>query len=346
MATATVTAAGPGPSVGRGSHWSHLPTKAKGGVFILAIFVVVAVIAPWVAPYDPSAINPAASQSLHAPDVAHWLGTTQSGQDVLSQFLVGIRMTMELAVIVGAISTGLSALVGVSAGYLGGIWDEVLSFVSNIFLVLPALPLMVVLLSYSNQQGQWVTIFVLSVLSWPWGARVIRAQTLTLRRNDYVAAAREIGERAWRVVLFEILPNEVTLIAATFVGVTLYAIGTSVALAFLGLASLSSWSLGTMLYWAQSQDALQAGAWWWFLPPGLAVAIIGTALVLLNFGLDEYGNPRLRDSGKSGRTGRRKSRPLDPTPVLKIGVRTDEGGPVALARDAPPASISMGARPQ
>jgi len=126
---------------------------------------------------------------------------------------------------------------------------------------------------------------VLSILGWPWGARVIRAQTLTIRGRDFIAASRETGEKTWRIILFEIIPNEVSLIAASFVNTVLYAIGASVALAFIGVTNLNSWSLGTMLYWAESQQALQLGAWWWFVPPGLAVALIGTGLVDFSGGI-------------------------------------------------------------
>jgi len=157
---------------------------------------------------------------------------------------------------------------------------------------------------------------VLSVLGWPWGARVIRAQTLAIRSRDFVAASRETGERTWRIIGSEIVPNEVSLIAASFVNTVLYAIGASVALAFIGVADLNSWSLGTILYWAQSQQALQLGAWWWFVPPGLAVALMGTALVLLNTGIDELGNPRLRDASSASRIAGRWLKPADPTPVL------------------------------
>jgi peptide/nickel transport system permease protein len=254
---------------------------------------------------------------MHAPSSAHLLGTTESGQDVLSQLLVGIRMTLILAFVVGVVATTLSVIVGVTSAFLGGLWDEFLSLVSNVFLVIPALPLLILLLGYLPQKGQTATIVVLSVLGWPWGARVIRAQTLAIRNRDFIAAARETGERSWRIIAFEIIPNEISLIAAAFVNTVLYAIGASVALAFIGLADLTSWSLGTMLYWAQSQQALQLGAWWWFAPPGIAVALIGTALVLLNSGIDELGNPRLRDAaGRSVVAGGRRVRPSDPTPVL------------------------------
>jgi peptide/nickel transport system permease protein len=297
-------------------RWRRMPTKAKAGAFLLGFFVLAAIIGPFVTPYDPSYQNPSQALSMAAPSAAHWLGTTQSGQDVLSQLLAGIGLTLELAVIVGVVATALSVIVGVTAAFLGGIWDEVLSLLSNVFLVIPALPLLIVLLGYLPQKGQLATIAVLSALGWAWGARVIRAQTLAIRNRDFISAARETGERTWRIIAFEIVPNEVSLIAASFVNTMLYAIGASVALAFIGLADLNSWSLGTMLYWAQSEQALELGAWWWFVPPGLAVALMGTALVLLNTGIDEFGNPRLRDATSASRIAGRWLRPADPTPVL------------------------------
>jgi peptide/nickel transport system permease protein len=280
--------------------WRRLPTKAKVGVVLFVFFVLTAIIGPLVTPYDPSYGNPSPAASMNAPSAAHLLGTTQSGQDVLSQLLVGIRLTLELGIIVGVVATVLAVILGVT----------------NVFLVIPALPLLIVLLGYFPNRGQAPTIIVLALLGWPWGARVMRAQTLAIRNRDFVAASRETGERTWRIIAFEIVPNEVSLIAASFVNTVLYAIGASVALAFIGVADLNSWSLGTMLYWAQSQQALQLGAWWWFVPPGLAVALMGTALVLLNTGIDELGNPRLRDASSASRIAGHWLKPADPTPVL------------------------------
>jgi len=297
-------------------RWRRLPAKAKVGVGLSAVFVLVAIIGPLITPYDPSYQNPSPGASMNAPSAAHLLGTTQSGQDVLSQLLVGIRLTLELGIIVGLVATALAVIVGVTAAFLGGFWDELLSLLTNVFLVIPALPLLIILLGYLPQKGETPTIIVLSVLGWPWGARVIRAQTLAIRNRDFVAASRETGEKTWRILASEIVPNEVSLIAASFVNTVLYAIGASVALAFIGVADLNSWSLGTMLYWAQSQQALQLGAWWWFVPPGLAVALMGTALVLLNTGIDELGNPRLRDASSASRIAGRWLKPADPTPVL------------------------------
>jgi peptide/nickel transport system permease protein len=297
-------------------RWRRMPAKAKVGAVLLGFFVLVAIIGPLVTPYDPSYQNPSPSASMNAPSAAHLLGTTQTGQDVLSQLLVGIRLTLELAIVVGVVATVLAVIIGVAAAYLGGFWDELLSLITNVFLVIPALPFLIVLLGYPSLRGEWPTIIVLSILGWPWGARVIRAQTLAIRGRDFVAAARETGERTWRIIAVEIIPNEVSLIAASFVNTVLYAIGASVALAFIGLADLNTWSLGTMLYWAESQQALQLGAWWWFVPPGLAVALMGMALVLVNTGIDELGNPRLRDASSASRIAGHWLPPADPTPVL------------------------------
>jgi peptide/nickel transport system permease protein len=293
--------------------WRNLPLKAKIGVALFGFFLLAAIIGPQVEPYNPNAQTPL---TMTAPSAQHWFGTTQTGQDILSQVLTGIRLTLELAFIVGVIATGLSVIVGVTAAFLGGIWDDVLSLVTNVFLVIPALPLLIVLLGYLSQQGQTSTVVVLSILGWAWGARVIRAQTLTIRGRDFIGAARETGEKTWRIILFEIIPNEVSLIAASFVNTVLYAIGASVALAFVGLTNVNSWSLGTILYWAQTDSALQGGAWWWFVPAGLAVALIGTSLVLLNSGIDELGSPRLRASRGTTKVAGHRIWATDPTPVL------------------------------
>jgi peptide/nickel transport system permease protein len=293
--------------------WRNLPLKAKIGVGLFGFFVLAGIIGPMVAPYDPSLQTPL---TMAGPSGQHWFGTTQEGQDILSQVLTGIRLTLELALEVGVIVTVVSVLVGVTSAFLGGLWDDILSLITNVFLVLPPLPLLIVLLGYLSQQGQTATVVVLSLLGWPWGARVIRAQTLAIRGRDFIDASRETGEKNWRIIVFELIPNEISLIAASFVNTVLYAIGASVALAFVGLTNVNSWSLGTILFWAQTDSALQAGAWWWFVPAGLAVALIGTSLVLLNSGLDELGSPRLRATRGTAKVAGHKIWPTDPTPVL------------------------------
>ena len=298
------------------SFWRNLPLKAKIGAVLFGLFVLAAIFGPMAEPYDPGFVSLNPALSLNHPSAQHFFGTTQTGQDVFSQVLTGIRLTLIVALSVGAIATVLSVLFGVTAAFLGGVWDEILSLVTNIFLVIPALPLLIVLLGYLSSQGQLSTIIVLAFLGWPWGARVIRAQTLTIRNRDFISASRESGEKTWRIIVLEIIPNEISLIAANFVNTVLYAIGASVALAFAGLTNLDSWSLGTVLYWAQANNSLEGGAWWWWIPPGLAVALIGTSLVLLNTGIDELGSPRLRASRGAQKIGGHRVWPTDPTPVM------------------------------
>lgn len=293
------------------------------GLSLLALFVILAIIGPWIAPQDPSAIG---TDLLAGPSSAHWLGTTQSGQDVLSQMLVGARGTVVIGFLAGAIATVLSIIIGVTAGYVGGLVDDLLSMLTNIFLVIPALPLLIVLGSYlprSTSSNPVVIAVIVSVTGWAWGARVLRAQTLSLRNRDYVDSARIIGERRARIIGFEILPNLVAIVASSFLFTVLYAIGTYVALAFLGVVDVSHWSWGTMLFWAESQNAAQVNAWWWFFPPGIAIALLGTSLALLNFGIDEFINPRLRAAGVSRKVAKRAGLPrrtrLGLTPVLSGG---------------------------
>jgi len=295
------------------------------GLFLLLFFVVLAVIGPWIAPQDPSA---AGTDLLAGPSAAHWLGTTQSGQDVFSQLLVGARSTVFIGFLAGAIATVLSVLVGVTAGYLGGLTDDILSMITNVFLVVPALPLLIVLTAYlprGTSANPLVIALIVSLTGWAWGARVLRAQTLSMRRRDYVDSARIIGERRLRIIGFEILPNLTAIVASSFLFTVLYAIGTFVALAFLGVVDVSHWSWGVMLFWAESQNAPQVGAWWWFIPPGLAIALLGTSLALVNFGIDEFINPRLRAAGLSRKAARRAGVPrrvrLGLTPVLSGGKR-------------------------
>ncbi|HEX4721794.1 MAG TPA: dipeptide/oligopeptide/nickel ABC transporter permease/ATP-binding protein [Pseudonocardiaceae bacterium] len=264
------------------------------GMIITLLFAVLAVIGPWIAPYDPSSVSDSA---LAAPSAAHWLGTTQNGQDILSQMLYGARASMLVGFGAAVVTTVLAILVGLTAGYLGGTGDELLSLLANVFLVLPGLPLTIILVAYLPHSGSLGIIFVISLTGWAWGARVLRAQTLSLRRRDFVEAARATGEKTSRIIVKDILPNQVAVIAAAFLGTVTAAILTQASLAFLGLTDVTQWSWGTILYWAQVNSALLTGAWWWFVPAGLAIALIGTALSLVNFGIDEFINPRLRQAG-------------------------------------------------
>src|SRR3712207_5757186 len=199
----------------------------------------------------------------------------------------------------GIVATILSVLIGVTAGYLGGATDEILSVLSNVFLVIPALPLIIIVTSTITSAGDLVVAITIGLTAWAWGARVLRAQTLSLRRREYVEASRANGESTWRIIIFEILPNLTAIIASGFVGTVIFAVTTEITLAFIGIGSVTSWNWGTILFWAQSQQALAQGAWWWFVPAGLAIAFLATALSLINFGTDGFVSPRLRSAGKT-----------------------------------------------
>ncbi|MEE1767956.1 ABC transporter permease [Streptomyces sp. JV185] len=276
-----------------GRRGTRLPRgrKTVTGLGILAFFTVIAVLGPWIAPYDPDTMS---DQLLRPPSGAHWFGTTQTGQDVFSQILVGTRGVLVVGFVAGTLATILSVLIGVSAGFLGGTADELLSLLSNVFLVIPGLPLIIIIASFVSDTGDILIAAVIALTSWAWGARVLRAQTLSLRRRDYVEAARATGEPTWRIIFFEVLPNLTAVIASGFVSTVIFAILSEITLAFIGVADISDWNWGTVLFWAQSNQALAQGAWWWFVPAGLCIALLGMSLALINFGIDEFVNPRLR----------------------------------------------------
>jgi peptide/nickel transport system permease protein len=289
--------------------------KAITGLAILGFFAVLAVIGEWIAPYDPSAVSP---DILQPPSGAHWFGTTHLGQDILSQVLVGTRGVLVVGLVAGVLATVIGVLIGVTAGFVGGAGDETLSALSNIFLVIPQLPLIILIAGQLPSAGGLTVAAVIAVTGWAWGARVLRAQTLSLRKRDFVEAARANGERTWRIVLAEILPNLTAIIAAGFVGTVTFAVLSQITLAFIGVTSVSEWNWGTILFWAQGNLALQRGAWWWFVPAGLCIALLGMALTLINFGIDEFVNPRLRSTGLHARTLRKRGiRPrIGFTPVV------------------------------
>jgi peptide/nickel transport system permease protein len=318
----------PLPVIGRRGRRLQLPRsmKVRIGLGLTLGFIVLAVIGPWIAPDNPNTSLSTTIGIPQPPSAAHLLGTTQVQQDVLSQLLAGGRSTILVSIVAGIIATALAVLFGVTAGYYGGLLDDLLSMLANVFLVMPALPLLIVIfgfLSKTTSPNDVLIGLVISVTGWAYGARVMRAQTLSMRQRDYVTSARAIGERGWRIMMHEILPNLLPVVATSFLFTVIYGVGTYTALSFLGVISPAHWSWGTMLYWAQSAQAAQQVhiEWWWFLPPGLAVGLFGTALALLNFGIDEFINPRLRAAGLSRRTARQAGLPrrsqLGLTPVLR-----------------------------
>lgn len=270
--------------------------KALAGAVLLLAFVVLAAFPGQIAPHDPVAFD---FMPRQAPSTHNLLGTTDSGQDVLSQLIYGTRASLEIAFLVGLLATVLSVLVGVSSAYLGGLWDGALSFATDAFLVIPTFPLVIVIAAYLKSSGLFVVSLVLVVTGWSYGARQLRAQALSLRNRDFLEAARVRGERPLYVIVVEMLPTMTSLIVANFLGAALYAVLTAAGLQFIGLGDVNSQSWGSMLYFADNADALQGNNPMWEIAPGLCVALLGAAFALLNYAFDEVSNPALRPARRT-----------------------------------------------
>jgi peptide/nickel transport system permease protein len=208
--------------------------------------------------------------------------------------VVSARDSLLIGVGAGLLATVVSIVVGISGGYAGGILDEALNLFSNVVLVIPTLPLVIIIIADVKSSGLVPLIVIIAFTSWAAAARVLRAQTLSVRNREYVLAARASGERAWRIVFVEIMPNELPIIVSNFIFGVIFAILTQAALAFIGLGDPTLLTWGNMLSLAYDNQALSVGAWWWLVPPGLCIALLGMGLALINFSLDQLLNPRLR----------------------------------------------------
>jgi peptide/nickel transport system permease protein len=269
----------------------HNP-KSCIGLIVLGAMVVVAIFAPWIATHDPTAYS--LLDSKQSPSWHHFFGTTDQGTDVFSQVVLGTRNSLFLGAAAATLATVLAASLGILAAYSGGWIDDLINFATNVFLVIPTIPLLVVASAYIKNRGATSMILILGLTLWAFEARILRGQALTLRNRDFILAAKVAGEPTWRIVLFELMPNMISRIAAAFVLVFYVSILTAAGLEFLGLGDLTTQSWGVTLYWAQVNSTVLQGEWWPFLFPGLALALTVVALVLILAGLDEVSNPRLR----------------------------------------------------
>ena len=273
--------------------------KLAVGLTIAGVIIAWAIVGPFLV-QDPNAIS---TNWFAHPSAAHWLGTTQTGQDVWSQIAYGTRGSLIIGFTVAVIATVLSGVFGILGAYQGSVVDEAFALFTNVVLVIPGLPLVIVIGNYVPQQdrGLFLIAAVLAITSWAGAARVLRAVTLSLRNRDYVAASRVSGEKTWRILLVEILPNLIPVMASQFVFAVIFAILGEAGLSFLGLGANGTFTLGTILFQAYNDLALTQGAWWWFVPPGLMIALFGAALAMINFSIDEIINPKLRNSTRSAR---------------------------------------------
>lgn len=275
----------------RGLKFLRRDKKAMVGSIILFVLLLITAFPKWFTPHDPAAeiYPPGAGLSW-----SHILGTTSFGQDVFSQVIAGTRQSVMIALIVGFLCTIISVTIGITAAYLGGWVDDTLSLLTDVVLVIPTFPLIIVIVGYVKSAGFWLMVFVLVFTGWSYGARQLRVQALSLRNRDYLLAAKARGESSWYVIVVELIPPMTSLIVANFLGAALYAVLAASGLQFVGLGNINEESWGTMLYWAQNNEALQTGLPLWALAPGIAIAVLGSGLALLNYAFDEVANPALR----------------------------------------------------
>ncbi|CAN7381892.1 MULTISPECIES: ABC transporter permease [Microbacterium] len=274
------------------------------GVILVAAIVLFAIIAPIFSQDPRSTANPA----LQPPSAEHWLGTTKLGNDMFAQLAIGAQGSLLIGVTAGGIAIVLSLFFGVLAGYLGGWREDGLALLTNVMIVIPGLPLVMVIASFVPQRSWQLVAFVLGITSWAGAAYVLRLQTRSLRTRDYVYASKVAGERSFRVILVEIMPNLLPLLTAQFLFAIIFAILGEAGLSYLGLGPNSSITWGSILNDAQSGQALGRGAWWWFVPPGLMIAILGAGLSLINFAIDEVINPKLRNAPEAARRVRKAAK--------------------------------------
>jgi peptide/nickel transport system permease protein len=265
--------------------------KATIGVALMAIFVFVALFPSLITHQSPDEIS---RQVFAHPSAAHWLGTDNLGRDVYAQVIYGTRNVLILALAVGFLSTAVATLIGVAAAYLGGVWDSVLNFVTDVLLVIPLFPLLIIIAAYLPNAGNSVLILVLTFTGWSYTARQLRSQALSVRNRDFLLAARVRGERPLYIIVVEILPTMTSLLLASFLGNALYAVLAGSGLQFIGLGNSSNVSWGTTLYWAQQNNALGSGLYAWAIVPGACIALLGAAFAFINYAFDEIGNPALR----------------------------------------------------
>ncbi|WP_327048621.1 ABC transporter permease [Microbispora sp. NBC_01189] len=273
-------------------HFALRNRKLVAGTVVVAVFLVAGVVGPMTIGHKPADyVGPA----MAPPSGEFWFGTTTFGQDVFAQFLYGLRSTFLVGVLGGVLASVVGMVVGFVAGYRGGWVDELLTMVTNIVLVLPALVVLLIVNAYLGVRGVGVQALFIGLTSWPWAARAIRAQTFSLRSRDFVDLARLSGVRTPRIILREIAPNMSSYLFLTFILLFGSSILIAASLDFIGLGPTDSVSLGLMLNNAARWSALQLGMWWWFVPPGAGITAIVGALYVMNVGLDEVFNPKLRE---------------------------------------------------
>jgi peptide/nickel transport system permease protein len=284
--------------------------KSAFGLVLLSAIVLVALAAPLLTDHKP---DEAGELPFQPPSWRYPFGTTDQGYNVFSQVIWGARLSLAVAASAALIALFIATALGLLAAYKGGLVDDGINLLTNIFLVIPALPLLIVIFAFVPHGGPVVMIVVIASTTWALEARVLRGQALSLRNRDFILAAKVAGESTWRIVFGEFVPNMLSRIMAGFLFLFVNAIFYEAALEFLGFGDANKVTWGTILYWAQNNSTLLQGEWWHFVFPGLAISLTVMALTFINYGVDELSNPRLRKV-KAGRRRLARLRPGDVRP--------------------------------
>ena len=266
--------------------------RLRVGLAVVLFFLVLTFVGPLFTDHSPDDyVGPGAQP----PSSEYWFGTTTFGQDVFTQFVLGLKATFLVGVVGGGLGTLIGVLIGFIAGYQGGIVDEILNTLTNIVLVIPTLAILLIIAAYLEVRGILTESIFIGCTAWPWAARAIRAQTFSLRSREFVDLARMSGMKPGKIIFTEIAPNMMSYLFMTFILQFGGAILIAATLDFIGLGPTRGISLGLMMNDAVLWSALHLGMWWWFVPPGLAITAIVGALYIMNVGLDEVFNPKLRE---------------------------------------------------
>ena len=266
--------------------------KVIGALIVVFGLLLLGLIGPSLFDYGPTDYIGAPQL---APSSEFWFGTTMFGQDVFLQFVAGLRSTFVVGLLGGAVAGAIGMAVGFVAGYRGGWIDELLSMLTNVVLVIPGFVVLIIINAYLGVRSVPMQALYIGLFSWPWVARAVRAQTFSLRSRDFVDLAKLSGLPTRTIIRREVAPNMYSYLFMTFVLLFGGSILTAAALDFIGLGPTNAISLGLMMNHAMQWSALYLGLWWWFIPPGVGITAIVGALYIMNVGLDEVFNPKLRE---------------------------------------------------
>jgi peptide/nickel transport system permease protein len=274
-------------------HFALRNKKLVGGLSVVLAFLLLALIGPFFVSDNPMAyVGPGGVP----PSGDYLLGTTTFGQDVFTQFVHGLRATFFIGVVAALIAGVLGMVIGFVSGYRGGLVDEILTMITNVVLVLPVLAVLMIIAAYLEVRNVEIQAVIIGLFSWPWVARAVRAQTFSLRTREFVDLAKLSGAPVRQIILREIAPNMASYLFMVFILLFGGAVLFAATLDFIGLGPTDGISLGLMLNNAKGWSAMNLGLWWWFVPPGFGITAIVGAMYIMNVGLDEVFNPKLRET--------------------------------------------------